>query len=107
MFQSDPMYLASKYPFQWWVFYSLAAWAESSTQNISLPEGKYIETSVSSQGKNILLIGFFSLIWHGSKTWDSIEELMVDWDAYQRLVGKLIYLSYTRLDIAYAVSVVS
>ena len=31
----------------------------------------------------------------------------VDRDRYQRLVGKLIYLSHTRPDIAYAVSVVS
>ena len=30
-----------------------------------------------------------------------------DKQRYQRLVGKLIYLSYTRPDIAYAVSVVS
>ena len=32
---------------------------------------------------------------------------MVDKDRYQRLVGKLIYLSHTRSDIAFAVSVVS
>ncbi|XP_022852550.1 uncharacterized protein LOC111374150 [Olea europaea var. sylvestris] len=32
---------------------------------------------------------------------------LVDKDRYQRLVGKLSYLSYTRLDIAVAVSVVS
>ena len=31
----------------------------------------------------------------------------VDRECYQRLVGKLIYLSHTRLDIAFAVSVVS
>ena len=30
-----------------------------------------------------------------------------DKDKYQRMVGKLIYLSHTHLDIAYAVSVVS
>ncbi|XP_022883590.1 uncharacterized protein LOC111400404 [Olea europaea var. sylvestris] len=32
---------------------------------------------------------------------------LVDMDRYQRLVGKLIYLSHTRLDIAFAVSIVS
>ena len=31
----------------------------------------------------------------------------VDKERYQRLVGKLIYLSHTQLDIAFAVSVVS
>ena len=31
----------------------------------------------------------------------------VDRERYQRLVGRLIYLSHTRLDIAFAVSVVS
>ena len=32
---------------------------------------------------------------------------VVDREYYQRLVGRLIYLSYTRLDIAFAVSVIS
>ncbi|XP_059629766.1 uncharacterized mitochondrial protein AtMg00810-like [Cornus florida] len=38
---------------------------------------------------------------------DSEGELLSDVGEYQRLVGKLIYLSMTRPDIAYAVSVVS
>jgi len=32
---------------------------------------------------------------------------MADKERYQRLVGKLIYLSHTRSDIAYAVGVIS
>ncbi|GKB83804.1 putative RNA-directed DNA polymerase [Tanacetum coccineum] len=35
------------------------------------------------------------------------EAKLADRDRYQRMVGKLIYLSHTRLDIAYAVGVVS
>ena len=35
------------------------------------------------------------------------NQIPTDKDQYQRLVGKLIYLSHTRPDIAYAVSLVS
>ena len=38
---------------------------------------------------------------------DDTEGAVVDRGRYQRLVGKLIYLSHTRPDIAFAVSVVS
>ena len=34
------------------------------------------------------------------------EELVVDKRMYQGLVGRLIYLAHTRLDIAYSVSVI-
>ena len=38
---------------------------------------------------------------------DVLEDTAVDRRSYQKLVGKLIYLSHTRPDIAYAVGVVS
>ncbi|KAK5845013.1 hypothetical protein PVK06_001165 [Gossypium arboreum] len=38
---------------------------------------------------------------------NALEDAIVDKRSYQRLVGKLIYLSHTRPDIAYAVGVVS
>ena len=41
------------------------------------------------------------------KLGEAKEESMVDKRMYQRLVGNLIYLAHTRLDIAYSVSVIS
>ncbi|CAM8948608.1 unnamed protein product [Rhodiola kirilowii] len=38
---------------------------------------------------------------------ESFDQIPIDRISYQRLVGKLIYLTHTRPDIAYAVSVVS
>ncbi|KAL4012021.1 hypothetical protein IC575_029093 [Cucumis melo] len=41
------------------------------------------------------------------KLGNSDDQVSVDKEQYQRLVGKLIYLSHTRPDISFAVSVVS
>ena len=41
------------------------------------------------------------------KLGDDTDGAVVDWGRYQRLVSKLIYLSHTRPDITFAVSVVS
>ena len=41
------------------------------------------------------------------KLWEKGEGVPVDTGRYQRLVDKLIYLSHTRPDIAFSVSVVS
>ena len=41
------------------------------------------------------------------KLGEYVDQVPADKQRYQRLMGKLIYLSHTRPDIAYAVSVVS
>lgn len=38
---------------------------------------------------------------------DALQGIVVDKNSYQRLVGRLIYLSHTRPDIAFAINVVS
>ncbi|XP_038893744.1 secreted RxLR effector protein 161-like [Benincasa hispida] len=42
-----------------------------------------------------------------AKLGDSVNKVPVDKERYQRLMGKLIYLSHTKPDISYAVSVVN
>ena len=41
------------------------------------------------------------------KFWDTNSPMMVDANRYRRLLGKLIYLTVTHLDITYHVSVLS
>ena len=47
------------------------------------------------------------LIESNHKLGEALEDTVVDKRMHQKLVGKLIYLSHTRLDIAYTVGVVS
>ena len=49
----------------------------------------------------------YTLVEANAKLGPCKDEEMIDNGRYQRLIGRLIYLSHTRLDIAYAVSLVS
>lgn len=42
-----------------------------------------------------------------NKLWITCEDTPINKEMYQRLVKKLIYLSHTRLDVTYAVKVIS
>ena len=46
-------------------------------------------------------------IYPNHKLGEAKEDTVVDREMYQNLVGRLIYLSHTRSDIAYAMSVIS
>ena len=43
----------------------------------------------------------------GLKLCVETNQVHVDKGRYQRLVGRLMYLAYTRLDLAYALSIIS
>ena len=77
-----------------------------SKEGIAISQRKYILDLLNE-------IGFLGCK-HDDTPMDSTKKLNqseestpVDKGRYQRLLGKLIYLSHTRLDIAYSVSVVS
>ena len=77
-----------------------------SRQGIFLYQRKYILDLLAKVGlleckpANIPIV-------QNHKLGEYVDQVPADKQRYQRLMGKLIYLSHTRPDIAYAVSVVS
>ncbi|XP_038885761.1 uncharacterized mitochondrial protein AtMg00810-like [Benincasa hispida] len=76
-----------------------------SKEWIFIPQGKYTlvllkETCMTGCKPVDTPIEFHA------KLGDSVDKFPVNKERYQHLVGKLIYLSHTRLDIFYAISVV-
>lgn len=77
-----------------------------STQGIFICQKKYILDLLTETGMLECKPADTPIVVnHGLKILEEVE--LTDKERYQRLVGKLIYLSHTRLEISYAVGVVS
>ena len=77
-----------------------------STQGIFISQQKYVTDLLAETGKiGCKLVSIPMDPNH--KLGEATEEPVVDKRMYQKLVGRLIYLAHTRLDIAYSVSVIS
>ncbi|KAL5571449.1 hypothetical protein UlMin_021046 [Ulmus minor] len=86
--------------------YFLGIEVAHSQQGIFISQQKYVTDLLKETGK----LGCKPAVIPvdpNQKLGEAPEDLAVDREMYQRLVGKLIYLSHTRPDIAYAVSMVS
>ena len=86
--------------------YFLGIEVAHSKHGIFISQQKYITDLLRDTGKLACKPATTPIDPH-HKLGEAKEDGMVDTEMYQRLVGKLIYLSHTRPDIAYAVSVVS
>ncbi|XP_056159734.1 uncharacterized mitochondrial protein AtMg00810-like [Syzygium oleosum] len=86
--------------------YFLGIEVARSEEGIFLSQRKYVLDLLSEVGLLECKPADTPII-QNHKLHDSPYQTNVDRDWYQRLVGRLIYLSHTRPDIAYAVSMVS
>ena len=72
-----------------------------SSQDLFLSQRKYIvDLLVETKAAN-------TLIAHNQRLGEFLNQIPTNKERYQRLARKLIYLSHTRLNIAYVVSLVS
>ena len=86
--------------------YFLGIEVSRSKAGISLSQQKYVLDILTETGM-LACKPVETPIEMNHKLGESVDQVPTDKGRYQRLVGKLIYLSHTRPDIAYAVSVVS
>ena len=86
--------------------YFLSLEVTYSTQGIFISQQKYVTDLLAETGK-IGCKPISTPMDPNHKLGEAKKEPVVDKRMYQRLVGRLIYLAHTRLDIAYLVSVIS
>ena len=77
-----------------------------SKQGIFISQQKYVINLLKETGKTACKPAS-TLIDPNLRLGEAEKNATVDKEMYQRLVGRLIYLSHTRPDISYAVSVIS
>ena len=77
-----------------------------SQQGIFLSQNKYVVDLLKETGK-LDCKPASTPIDPNHKLGEANDDVVVNREMYQRLVGRLIYLSHTWPDIAYAISVVS
>ena len=101
-------YLASKFEMKdlGQLKYFLRIKVSRSKAGISLSQRKYVLDFLTETGMLAYKL-VETPIEMNHKLGKSVDQVSSDKGSYQQLVGKLIYLSHTRPDIAYAVSVVS
>ncbi|XP_058724364.1 phospholipid-transporting ATPase 2-like isoform X1 [Vicia villosa] len=85
--------------------YFLGIEVAHSRKGIFISQQKYIADLLKETGKTACKPA--SVPMDPNLKLGNTEDVAVDKEMYQRLVGRLIYLSHTRPDIAYAVSMVS
>ena len=86
--------------------YSLGIEVAHSKYGIFISQQKYVMNLLKETGK--LTCKSTSIpIYPNHKLGEAEEDTVVDRGMYQCLIGRLIYLSHTRLDIIYAVGVIS
>lgn len=86
--------------------YFLGIEVARSKRGIFMSQRKYTLNLLSEVGKLDCKLTDTPII-QNHKFREYLDQLPMNKERYQRLVGKLIYLSHTRPNIAYAVSVVS
>ncbi|WVY99969.1 hypothetical protein V8G54_026039 [Vigna mungo] len=86
--------------------YFLGIEVDHSKKGIFISQQKYITDLLKETGKAACKPASTPLE-PNIKLGNAEEDVVVEKEMYQRLVGRLIYLSHTRQDIAYAVSLIS